>query len=89
MKRPIKFRGYDTDFPMVGMVTFTLDDLLVESESYGLVHPDSIAQLVGYDKNGKEVYEGDTVINPRDGTHFKAAMNHIYTVKIYIKETEQ
>lgn len=50
------------------------------------VDPDSIAQLVGYDKDGNEVYEGDTVINPRDGTRFKAAMNHIYTVKLYIKE---
>lgn len=26
-----------------------------------LVYPDSVAQLVGYDKNGKEIYEGDTV----------------------------
>ena len=62
MKRPIKFRGYDTDYPMAGTVTFTLEDLLAESESYGLVHPDSIAQLVGYDRDGREVYEGDTVV---------------------------
>lgn len=27
------------------------------------VDPDSIAQLVGYDKNGREVYEGDKVIS--------------------------
>ena len=63
MNRPIKFRGYDTDFPMAGTVTFTLDDLLAESESYGLVHPDSIAQLVGFDEVGNEVYEGDIVID--------------------------
>ena len=50
------------------------------------VDEDSIAQLVGYDANGNEVYEGDTVVNLRDGTRFKAAMNHIYTVKIYVKE---
>ena len=46
----------------------------------------SIAQLVGYDKNGEEIYEGDRLCNPRDGTRFKASMNHIYTVKIYEKE---
>ena len=45
-----------------------------------------LSALVGYDANGNEVYEGDTVVNPRDGTRFKAAMNHIYTVKIYVKE---
>ena len=50
------------------------------------VDENSIAQFVGFDKNGAEVYEGDSVINPRDSTRFKAAMNHIYTVKIYVKE---
>ena len=53
------------------------------------VDEDSVAQLVGYDADGREVYEGDSVINPRDSTRFKAAMNHIYTVKIYVKEGEQ
>lgn len=28
-----------------------------------IVDADSIAQLVGYDKNGREVYEGDTLID--------------------------
>ncbi|MBQ6006580.1 MAG: hypothetical protein IJL14_10085 [Selenomonadaceae bacterium] len=27
------------------------------------VEPDSVAQFVGYDRNGKEVYEGDTLID--------------------------
>lgn len=44
----------------------------------------SVSQLVGTDKNGVKVYEGDGVYNPVDGTVFKAAMNHIYTIKNYI-----
>ena len=39
--------------------------------------------LVGVDKNGREVYEGDKVKNPVDGTTFQAAMNHINTIKSY------
>ena len=52
------------------------------------INENSIAQLVGYDANGEEIYEGDIVRNPRDGTRFKASMNHIYTVKIYEKEPQ-
>lgn len=61
--RPIKFRGYDTQDGIREMVTFTLADLLAGPEDYELVDPDTVAQLVGYDSNGKEVYEGDTVID--------------------------
>ncbi|MBQ6296180.1 MAG: hypothetical protein IJK81_00535 [Selenomonadaceae bacterium] len=48
-----------------------------------LVKEGTIAQKVGVDKNGREVYEGDKVKNPVDGTTFKAAMNHINTIKAY------
>lgn len=88
--RTIKFRGRDVyDKLHFGDLWQRGDGTLIfdwEASLWFRVHKDSIAQLVGFDKNGHEVYEGDTVINPRDGTHFKAAMNHIYTVKIYIKE---
>lgn len=30
-----------------------------EEENYIWVYPDSVAQFVGYDKNGNEIYEGD------------------------------
>lgn len=30
------------------------------------VDPDSVAQLVGYDKDGNEVYEGDIIIDEND-----------------------
>lgn len=29
-----------------------------------VLDPESVAQLVGYDANGNEVYEGDIVCNP-------------------------
>ena len=44
--RPIKFRGK------------TFDDEIETLETIE-VEPDSVAQLVGYDEDGNEVYEGD------------------------------
>lgn len=66
---PIKFRGYDTQDGVREMVTFTLDDLLAGSDEYELIDPESVAQLIGYDVNGEEIYEGDKVFdveNPAD-----------------------
>lgn len=38
-------------------------DYIIDEEGIAYrVHPGSVAQLVGYDANGKEVYEGDIVI---------------------------
>lgn len=37
------------------------------------VDPDSVAQLVGYDKDGREVYQGD-VIEYRDGEPLSAEL---------------
>lgn len=93
--RPIKFRGRRNDNGELVYGSYvrevysdigTIHAIIDEGGEEFLVDENSVAQLVGYDKNGAEVYEGDTVINPRDGTRFKAAMNHIYTVKLYIKE---
>lgn len=39
-----------------------------------LVYPDSVAQLVGYDSNGAEIYEGDTLID---------AFDNQYEVQVY------
>ena len=71
MKRPIKFRGRGLD----GKIYF--GDVYHAGKSVGIhvigkgnfeVEPDSIAQLVGYDFYGKEIYEGDPVI---DRFHFE------------------
>ena len=63
MKRPIKFRGRDTADGVRENVTFTLNELLAVFDEYELVDPDSVVQLVGYDCDGREVYEGDTIIH--------------------------
>lgn len=63
MKRPIKFRGRDIrgrilfgDIRHNNGVWFMFD-----GDFWYEVDPDSVAQLVGYDKDGKEIYEGDKV----------------------------
>ena len=77
--RPIKFRGRDLDSGEY--VFFNLEDILLDvagsySEYVGLhnIDPDSVTQLVGYDKNGKEVYEDDTVI-AEDGHEWLVLFN--------------
>ena len=60
--KTIKFRGYDTRDGVREMVTFTLDELLAGTDDYELVDLDSVAQFIGYDADGKEIYEGDVCI---------------------------
>lgn len=67
MNRPIKFRGRDKngkfrygDFNDIDLGTIFAD-----------VDEDSIAQLVGYDSDGREVYEGDELVGA-NGFEFKA-----------------
>ncbi len=72
MERIIKFRGrnIDTgefvfgDLRIIGIHAhiFKEADCYYEEELIE-VEPDSVAQLVGYDANGREVYEGDTLVN--------------------------
>ncbi len=88
--RTIKFRGLDAYGKLhYGDLWQRTDGTILFDHNehvWQRIHPDSVAQFVGYDINGEEIYEGDIVRNPRDNTRFKAAMNHIYTVKIYEKE---
>lgn len=72
--RPIKFRGRDTEsgefvYAELGEVSAEIrPDCLTVINDDGIftVDPESIAQLVGYDTNGREVYEGDTLIAADD-----------------------
>lgn len=84
--RQIKFRGYFPsskvayygDLIHVGGRTFITqgDNGRVE------VDPDSVAQFVGLDSNGREVYEGDITIN-RDGNRHMATMGDIFNVSTF------
>ena len=64
--REIKFRGKRIDN---GELIY--GDLLTGGNEFAIINdtwravvvPESVAQLVGYDKNGAEVYEGDTLID--------------------------
>lgn len=67
--RKIKFRGYDTADGVRENVTFSLNELLAVSDGYELVDPDSVAQLVGFDCDGREVYEGDILVDTGGNEH--------------------
>lgn len=72
--RPIKFRGryvkdyvgneYIAEGEMIfgGFVMLDGKPHIIPHDLALEVEPDSVAQLVGYDANGKEVYEGDAVL---------------------------
>lgn len=72
MKRPIKFRGVDIDtgeyrYAELGEISAEINPeylTFITDDAY-IVDADSIAQLVGYDRDGKEIYEGDYVIFKR------------------------
>ena len=68
--REIKFRGRDVETGELvfgslveyegGKYRFWINPL--EGDRNYPVEPDTVAQLIGVDKNGKEIFEGDAVI---------------------------
>ena len=65
MKRPIKFRARNR-FGEVFYGSFDEDTCTIDCWDIAetvVVERDTVAQLVGYDVDGNEVYEGDTVID--------------------------
>ena len=66
--RPIKFRGVTSKGKIVYGYAFKYFKqkswyILDERAEQWEIKSESLAQLVGYDKNEKEVYEGDTLID--------------------------
>ena len=76
--RQIKFRGKKPDGELViGSYAYVLMSPMI-LDDYGHYHdvdPETIAQLIGYDKDGNEVYEGDD-IRSHFGNICKATFRH-------------
>lgn len=78
MKRPIKFRGRDIDtgefrYAELGQVSAELNPeylTFITDDAY-TIDADSIAQLVGYDVDGNEVYEGDILVGNYEGADYE------------------
>ena len=88
--RPIKFRGrgYFTGELYYGFYLVDEDGVsILEGRNAYLVEPDSIAQLVGYDSDGNEVYEGDTFVIPC-GTEIPARLFDNITKNAKLKENQ-
>ena len=64
--RDIKFRGIskDTGKKVFGYYLKSGNDhQIFDGEYFHSVEPESVAQFISLDKNGEEIYEGDTVIS--------------------------
>lgn len=84
---PIKFRGNSAvdapnfinkgDFVFGSSIIQRHDKFWLGDDKGSYVDPDSVCQLVGYDINGAEVYEGDRIIDS-NGDEGYASMLGIY-----------
>ena len=71
--KTIKFRGRDdTGYPHYGDLTHEGKDVLVDDVE---VDPESVAQFIGCDKDGNEIYEGDE-IKSHFGQTCRASFRH-------------
>ena len=63
--REIKFRGEmrGFDYYAFGDLRHRGDEVFVDGYR---VKPETVAQLVGYDANGNEVYEGDKLVSTKN-----------------------
>lgn len=79
--RTIKFRGVTSKGKIVYGYAFKYFKqkswyILDERAEQWRIKSESLAQFVGYDANGKEVYEGDTLIAD-DGAEFVASLQGV------------
>jgi len=99
--RQIKFRGETLGgrivygfFCCTEVEDVTLPCIIVEEGDYRQVKPESVAQLVEIDSNGKEVYEGDEVVD-KFGEKYLAQLtptlreNHEGAGGVFSKPTER
>lgn len=85
MKRPIKFRGRvpNIGVPEDGKIVFgSFDDPTCTIDCWDtaetvVVERDSVAQLVGYDKDGNEVYEGDIATDYAGHEYYAALWGNV------------
>ena len=85
MTRPIKFRGRDinTGKFVCGDVAHTEVGILIDGRE---VDPDSVAQLVGYDCDGNEVYEGDLLVDKHGIGYVVRLIPQVPVAKMTVKE---
>ena len=62
--KTIKSKGVEVETGKAVAIRGYLDP--ADSDSFGAweIEPDSVKQLVGFDKNGNEVYEGEQILRP-------------------------
>lgn len=88
MNRTIKFRGvefFGKKF-VYGQTIRETEDGFDMWTGDDWVHCTNLAQLVGFDRDGREVYEGDTVVIPCCGTEIAARLINNLTVNCKLKE---
>ena len=95
MKRPIKFRGRAMNRDFVfglltkkkirssGEIRWAIATGNCTAGETVPVNENSIAQLVGYDKDGREVYEGDQLVSVDNGAVWVAVLNPTVTLPKY------
>lgn len=71
---PIKFRGkrVNTGELVYGDLTHDGRHIYINDRR---VKPESVAQLICYDYDGEEVYEGDVIVNRFDGDQFEVFLS--------------
>lgn len=81
--REIKFRGREVDTGRVVYGDFIhrgpeagRPGIIDDEDFYHEVDPDTVAQLIGHDSQGREVYEGDKLADEM-GNEYTATLNQV------------
>jgi len=67
----IKFCGKSTNTPNVvygDLIHYDNSVCIKDAKGTWAVYPDSIAQLIGFDIDGEEIYEGDILVDADNNT---------------------